>query len=156
MPAKVLGQLADGRVTFRRILLECLADDRIEIPFEKPVQTVRGGRAVGRKGREIPCRNLACDNAGRRRGRVGFDDGLEQVGRRGQLAPRMLSRQQDVQKQPQRVDVRRSRGRSSANLLGCGIGGCQSCALLERQCRDLDRLPVGFEQLGDTEVEQLQ
>jgi hypothetical protein len=67
----------------------------------------------------------------------------------------MLSRQQDVQKQPQRVDVRRRRGLSSSNLLGCGIGRCQSCALLERQRQHLGRLPVGFEQLGDTEVEQL-
>ena len=66
----------------------------------------------------------------------------------------MLARQQDVKQQTQRVDVRRSRDRPALDLLGCRIGRCHSGALLERQRRDFAGLPLGFEQLGDAEVEQ--
>jgi len=143
MPPKIVGELAHRRVTFLWIFLEGLADDRIEIPFEKPVQPIRRSGAVGGPGGEIRCRGLSGDGCGRWRRRIGLDDGLEQVGGRGELAPGMLPCQQNVQQQTQRIDIRRRRGLPSSNLLGCGISRCESRPLLERQRRDLPRLPLG-------------
>ena len=154
MPPKVVGQVGDGRVAIERLLLQRLPDDGIEITLEQPVQALRGRPAVRRPSRGIGLRIRSGDHSGRWHGCVDLDDRFHQIGRRGDISARMLSREQNVEQHTQRVDIRGGGHCSAADLLRCGISRCEGPAPLECHGRRLARVVVP-EQLGNPEVQQL-
>ena len=153
-PFQIVEQRTRAGVAVPRFPAQGFEDDRIEI-----ARQARGERARGHAPR---VRNLV-DRSGlvriledddvRRPWRFGVECCTVEPAARGPWRP--PSREQLEQNQAEGVDVGGRRHRFTAPLLGCRVGWRQRAQPRARQLGGLRRVVIG-EQLGDTEIEQLQ
>jgi hypothetical protein len=129
----VLGQRLHRGVPFGRALLQRLADDHVEIAFQRTGRRAIGDAVAG------PCHLLREHCLFERRRRA------------AQQAVGPLPGEHLEQQEPERVDVRPRVHRAPGNLLGCGVLRRHRPHALLRQ-----RSVAGVQQLGDAEVQQLQ
>ena len=104
---QVVGELRDRRVAFRRILLQRLAEDRLEVAAQQAAQPIGRRRAFARPAPPASGERGAVHRR-RQPQRLDFGDRLDELRRRlRRRAGRMLAGQQLVQQHAERVDVGR-------------------------------------------------
>ena len=162
IPADVVDEGPCRRIPARRVFLQRLHDDRVEIAPQLASQATSVGPACpgNRLRRDVAVRaRLAASNDRRGTRDVTFGDrALDLSGRHpGQLV-RSTPRQELVGERSQGVHIGRRRHGLTANLLGRGVLGRHRSAA-ETGERRVGAGPVLrcllMEDLGDTEVEQL-
>ena len=157
VPAHVLHEGSGGRVAARRVLLERLHHDGVEIAPELSAQASRLSppRLRNRTG---PSDDRPATVPGHHRRRphdIALDDRTLDLGRRPALQLVWPSAGQElIGQRPERVDVRRGRHRLAAHLLWRRVLRRHRPAAEPRQ-RGERRLIVFVQDLRDPEVEQL-